>query len=76
MSKRCELTGISPLKGIAKIKKDNKLTKPLVVKLSPDIDDSEISKIIDCIIKYGISGIIVSNTSEINRENLNDKKIL
>ena len=32
------------LKGIAKIKKDNKLTKPLVVKLSPDIDDSEISK--------------------------------
>ena len=25
-------------------------------------------------IKYGISGIIVSNTSEINRENLNDKK--
>ncbi len=62
------------LKGITKIKKDYKLTKPLVVKLSPDIDDSEIGKIIDCIIKYGISGIIISNTTEINRENLNDTK--
>ena len=44
------------------------------MKLSPDIDDNEISKIIELIIKYRISGIIVSNTTEINRQNLSDVK--
>ena len=59
------------LNGINKIKKENSLSKPLV-KLSPDINDGEISKIIELIIKYKISGIIVSNTTETNRENLID----
>ena len=60
------------LNGINKVKKENNLSKPLVVKLSPDIYDNEISKIIELIIKYNISGIIVSNTTETNRENLSD----
>ena len=36
------------------IKKEKNLSKPLAVKLSPDIDDNEISKIIELIIKYKI----------------------
>ena len=58
--------------GINKIKKEKNISKPLVVKLSPDINDREISIIIELIIKYKIEGIIVSNTTDCNRENLID----
>ena len=60
------------LTGIEKIKKNKNISKPLVLKLSPDIDNDEISKIIDLTIKYKISGIIISNTTDSNRENLFD----
>ena len=60
------------LAGINKIKKDKNILKPLVIKLSPDIKDGEISKIIELILKYKIDGIILSNTTDSNRENLND----
>ena len=46
------------LTGINKIKKDKNISKPIVVKLSPDINTKEISKIIELIIKYKIDGII------------------
>ena len=58
------------LQGLNKIKESN-ILKPLV-KLSPDINEKEISKIIELILKYKISGIIISNTTENNREDLND----
>ncbi len=60
------------LTGIEKIKKDKNISKPLVLKLSPDIDNDEISKIIELTVKYKISGIIISNTTDSNRENLSD----
>ena len=60
------------LKGISKIKKDKNFTKPIVVKLSPDINYLEISKITELVIKYKIDGIIISNTTDSNRENLTD----
>ena len=60
------------LQGLNKIKKESNILKPLVVKLSPDINEKEISKIIELILKYKISGIIISNTTENNREVLND----
>ena len=60
------------LSGINKIKKENNISKPIVIKLSPDIKDSEINKIIELIIKYKIDGVIVSNTTDRNRENLSD----
>ena len=47
------------LSGINKIKKEKNISKPIFVKLSPDIADSEISKIIELIKKYKIDGIIV-----------------
>ncbi len=60
--------------GLNKIKKDKKISKPLALKLSPDINDTEISKIVELIIKYKIDGIIVSNTTDDNREKLFDEK--
>ena len=60
------------LTGINKIKKDKDISKPIVVKLSPDINKDEISDIIELILKYKIAGIIISNTTDRNRENLCD----
>ncbi len=62
------------LNGINKIKKDKNISKDIVVKLSPDINDNDINKIIEIIIKHKISGIIVSNTTDSNREKLDDYK--
>ena len=59
---------------INKIKKEKNISKPIFVKLSPDIADSEISKIIELIKKYKIDGIIVSNTTDGNRNALSDTK--
>ena len=60
------------LSGLNKIKKGKSISKPLVIKLSPDIDNNEISKIIELIIKHKVEGIIISNTTDSNRENLSD----
>ena len=60
------------LLGINKIKKDKNIVKPLVVKISPDIKDNEISSIIELILKHKIEGIIVSNTTDSHREKLSD----
>ena len=58
--------------GINKIKEEKNILKPLAVKLSPDINDSEISEIIELILKYKVNGIIISNTTDRNRDNLSD----
>ncbi len=58
--------------GVNKIKKDKNIVKPLVVKISPDIKDNEISSIIELILKHKIEGIIVSNTTDSHREKLSD----
>ena len=60
------------LLGVNKIKKDKNIVKPLVVKISPDIKDNEISSIIELIFKHKIEGIIVSNTTDSHREKLSD----
>jgi len=62
------------LDGLNKLKKEKKIDKPLVVKLSPDIDEKDISKIIEIIKKHKIDGIIISNTTNKNREELRDNK--
>ena len=62
------------LTGINKIKKDKNILKPIAIKISPDINTNEISKIIELIIKFKIAGIIVSNTTDSNREKLSDVK--
>ncbi len=60
--------------GLNKIKKEKRINTPIAVKLSPDINDLDISGIIELTNKYNIQGIIVSNTTDSNRENLSDIK--
>jgi len=43
---------------------------PIVVKISPDIKDDQVGLISEILLKYKVSAIIVSNTTEDNRENL------
>ncbi len=43
---------------------------PIAVKISPDIEEKNIEKISDLLIKYKIAAIIISNTTDKNRENL------
>ena len=62
------------LTGLNKIKKDKKINQPIVLKLSPDISESEVSPIIELIKKHKVNGIITSNTTDQNREKLVDLK--
>ncbi len=61
------------LKDITDFTKKNKIKKPLVLKVSPDIADKEISHIVELMKKFNISGVIISNTTDKNRENLRGK---
>ena len=56
-----------------KIKKDKGTSVPLLLKVSPDIKDSDISEITNVAMKNNISEIILTNTTNRNRENLESK---
>ena len=56
-----------------KIKEDKKTNIPLLLKISPDIKDNYISEIVNVSIKNNISAIILTNTTEGNRDNLVSK---
>ena len=43
---------------------------PIVVKISPDISENQVQQISEILLKYQVKAIIVSNTTEGNRENL------
>ena len=58
------------LLALNKIKKENKTHIPLLLKVSPDIQDNHISGIIDVATKSDISAIIIANTTDGNRDNL------
>ena len=53
-----------------KIKKDNRTDIPLLLKISPDIKSSHIPEIADAATKNNISAIILTNTTNGNRDNL------
>ena len=53
-----------------KIKKNNKTSIPLLLKVSPDIKDNHISEIVDVAIKNDISAIILTNTTNSNKSDL------
>jgi dihydroorotate dehydrogenase len=58
------------IKFIEKEKIKLKTKIPIVVKISPDIMNDQINKISEVLLKYKISAIIVSNTTENRQENL------
>ena len=62
------------LKGLKKIKNSKKINQTILIKLSPDINNNQISEIVELIKKYDIQGIIISNTTDSNRKNLFDEK--
>ena len=47
---------------------------PTVLKISPDINSDEISNIVELVKSQNIKGLIISNTTDSNRENLSDIK--
>ena len=53
-----------------KIKKDNGTNIPLLLKISPDINNSHIPEIANVAIKNNISAIILTNTTNANRDDL------
>ena len=57
---------------IEKEKKILKTTVPITVKISPDIEDKKINIISDLLLKYGVEAVIISNTTDKNRENLSN----
>ena len=45
---------------------------PIVVKISPDISEKQVETISEILLKHNVSAVIVSNTTAINRQNLQD----
>ncbi len=60
------------LKMINEKKKDLKTSIPIVVKVSPDISDQDISKISDVLLDNNIEAVIISNTSDSTRDRLSN----
>ena len=58
------------LLALNKIKSENKINIPLLLKISPDIKDNQISEIAVSAIKNDISGIILTNTTNSNKDKL------
>ena len=58
------------LLALNKIKKNNKTDIPLLLKISPDIEDHHISAIVDVVTKNDISAIILTNTTDGHRGKL------
>ena len=57
---------------IDKEKKKLDSKTPIVVKISPDIDDQEIKKITEVLLSNNIEAVIISNTSDSSRDSLNN----
>ena len=55
---------------LIKLKKKKKIQIPILLKISPDIKENSIFKIVNIVIKNNISGLILTNTSNLNRDNL------
>ena len=60
------------LKNLSNIKKQKNAQVPLVIKISPDINEKNVNSISELILKYKIDGLILSNTTDQNREKLRD----
>ena len=58
------------LVSLNKIKKDKKTDIPLLLKVSPDIKENDIPEISNVAMKNNISGIILTYTTNSNRDNL------
>ena len=60
------------LKIINEKKKDLNTSIPIVVKVSPDISDQDITKISDVLLDNSVEAVIISNTSDSTRDGLSN----
>jgi dihydroorotate dehydrogenase len=60
------------LESLDKEKKNLGSKIPIVVKISPDINDQEIKKIAEVLLSNNIEAVIISNTSDSSRDSLNN----
>ena len=57
------------------VEKEKKILKtkiPIVVKISPDIKDENINTIAELLLKHNVEAVIISNSTDRNRENLSN----
>ena len=59
---------------INEIRKESNFKKSFLLKISPDLDESSINNIVDLSLKNNINGIILTNTSDKNRDKLKDNQ--
>ena len=59
---------------INEIRKESNFKKSFLLKISPDLDESSINNIVDLSLKNNINGIILTNTSDKNRDKLIDNQ--
>jgi len=62
------------LSKINQIREQSNFNKSFLLKISPDLNDSFISNIVQLSLEYNIDGLILTNTTDKNRQNLLDKK--
>ena len=58
------------LKKINEIREKSNFRKAFLLKISPDLNEESIREIINLILVYKIDGVILTNTTDSNRENL------
>ena len=58
------------LEAIQKEKNKLQTNIPIAVKISPDIENDKVENVAEILIKYFVDIAIISNTSDVNRENL------
>ena len=61
------------LSKIDDIRKKSNFNKSFLLKISPDLEDTFIENIIELVLQNNIDGLILTNTTNQNRENLLDK---
>tara|TARA_Y100001970_G_scaffold280490_1_gene389572 strand:- start:670 stop:1719 length:1050 start_codon:yes stop_codon:yes gene_type:complete len=59
---------------IDQIRKQSNFNKSFLLKISPDLEDTFIENIIELVLQNNIDGLILTNTTNENRENLLDNK--
>ena len=58
------------LDAIQKEKSNLKSNIPIAIKISPDIENDKVENVAEILIKYFVDIVIISNTSDVNRDNL------
>ena len=59
---------------VNEIRKESNFKKSFLLKISPDLDESSINNVVELSLKNNINGIILTNSSDKNRDKLTDNQ--